>query len=251
MTDDNQQQQEDLDKDNKAPEATFSKDDISKIMKQNFHGQEHISELETETKGLRDKITDLEAEVTKRATMEEMMAEMRSTGYDSDSGVIAPQVDENALLAKLEQQMTARFTEQQATQQLEQNWTKSMSALEQKHGEGYESYVDERAKALDMTNDQMVQMAATAPKAFLDLMSASPSSQAAPTTSSSRTLFAEDTQTEALEYSKVAKLQRNIETDEGRKARELWTDVEWQKKHRTRMLDLAKTEGSNFGNIIR
>ncbi len=252
MTDDNQQQQEGSDQNQNAPEATFSKDDISDLLKQNSNGQQHISTLESETKQMRDQISDLQEEVSKRQTMEEMMAELRETPFnDTRTEPTASQVDENALLAKLGQQMSERLDTQQQEQTLQNNWNASMAALEQVHGEKYESYVDQRAKELDMSTDQIGQMAATSPKAFLDLMDTPTGTSAAPTTPSNRTTQSDPTDEAELSYSKIAKLQKNVNTDEGRLARETWNDPEWQKRQRDRMLAKARTEGSQFGNIIR
>lgn len=253
MSDDNQNQSTTGDDQSSQSNSAFSMDDIKKVMNENFHKQTHISTLEQENKEFRDKISALETQVQEVQSMKEMLAELRDTNSNyeqSQSGPTAPQVNETELLAQLEQKVFNKLTEQQQQAHLEQNWTQSMDALREQHGDKFEDYVASRAQTLGMSNEQVSQMAATTPKAFLDLMSVPNKSSTAPTIPGTRAPVSDPVSDQETEFDKVARLQKYIDTPEGREAREKWMDPIWQAQQRQRILEKAQDQGSQFGNRL-
>jgi len=231
---------------------TFSKDDFQKILKQNQHGQQFIDTLKSEKEQMADRLKALEEELQTKSSMEELLEQMRVQPNNPDQpGPTAPPVDESELLAKLEQQVFDKLTAQQQQAQQKQNWDSVVDALQAKHGEKYQDYVTTKAQELGLTQDQVIEMGATTPKALLGLMDVQSSTGPAPTRSSERAPNYDPLDLQETQYEKVARLQRNIETPEGREARQLWNDPTWQAQQRQRILDKARKEGSTFGNIIR
>lgn len=236
-----------------SAKLSFTKDEILNIVKSNQHGREHIGTLEEENKQYREQINKLQEELSASKSMSELMAELRETNIQSDpSGLTAPQVDENALLAKLEQQVFDRMNAQQQEAVLESNWNSVEGELRQKHGDRFDSYVSERASELGMSPEQMVQMGATTPQAFLQLMGGDRKSTVAPTTpSNERAPIGSGELTLDQQIAKVASAKKDLDTPEGRDANRLWKDPEWQRKMRQQIIDEAREKGSQFGNFIR
>lgn len=245
----NQPTAEQESKSDQTDSITLTKDEIEKILKQNTHGQDFIETLKEEKRELETKMEQLQQELQNRQSISELMEEVRNTNYNTDqSEPTAPQVDENALLAKLEQQVFDKLTRQQQEAALEENWSSVESQLREKHGERYDSYLTEQAKELGMSNEQLVQMGATTPKAFMRLMGENQSRGPAPTTSSERAPMSDPDQQRQTEFSNVARRMRDLDTPEGRDANRMWKDPQWQKQQRERILSRMQKEGSQFGN---
>ena len=228
---------------------TLTKDEISKILKQNTHGQDFIETLKQEKRELEEKMEQMQTELSNRQSISDLMEEVRNTNYNPDqSEATPPQVDESALLAKLEQQVFDRLTLQQQEAALEKNWNSVESSLRDTHGERYDAYMTERASELGMSTEQLVQMGATTPKAFMQLMGGEQSMSPAPTRSSERPPVSDPYQSQESEFSKVARQMKDLNTPEGRDANRLWKDPEWQKQQRERILARMNKDGSQFGN---
>ena len=252
MSDDNQNPSPDGDNQQAQPETIFSAEDVQKIMKENFHKQTHIGTIEGENKELRQKIEDLEKKVQESQSMEDFMAQMREQNYNPDQpGPTAPQVNENELLAKLEEQVFNRLTEKQQEAAYTANVEEVLSQLQEQHGPGYQDYMASKAKELGMTNEQVLQMAATAPKAMINLMSDSQKQAPAYTQSSERAPIGDSTIDVDQALSKVAaNLNDGFHTPEGRAARQTWNDPDWQRSMREQIINKARKEGSQFGNRL-
>ena len=217
---------------------TFTKDDLDKVMKENYHGRQHIQTIESENKTLRAELDQLKQQVSESQSLREMVEELRGTTYSTDesTGPTAPQFDENDILAKMEQRVFDALSQREQQAALEKNWSDVTTKLRDQHGEKFESYVAERARTLGMSEDQLVQMGATTPEAFMALMGQQQRNSAAPTLSSERAPIGDSSVEAEMEFARIAKLQKDLTTEEGRKAREMWNDKEWQKRQRERIL---------------
>ena len=133
------------------------------------------------------------------------------------------------------------MTYAQQVEQENQNWSTVESELRERHGEGWAAYVDERAQALGMTNDQMEGFAKTSPKAFMELVGGQ-TRTAQPTTGGVVPPQGGFDETEA-EFRKIAQARKDLSTEEGREANRLWQDPEWQKKYRMSILKDVENKG--------
>lgn len=228
---------------NKA-EPQFGQEDISKILKQNVHGQEHISKLETETATLRSQVTELQQDLANAKSVDDLISELKQDNENTTlTGTTSPQIDEEQLLAKLSEKVTAdmSYSQQQALEQ--ENWATVTSTLEEKHGSEYATYVDTRAKELGMNNSQIETLARSNPKAFLELISPGTVNRSAYTTPSNFAPQSNVDDKAQSDFSKVARLKGDLETPEGREANRLWNDPDWQRAQRVRILQEAEAEG--------
>lgn len=220
----------------------FGQEEIQTILKQNVHGQEHIKTLEGETTQLRDTITNLEQELANKKSMEEMIGDIQQQNYDPNSpGQTGPQLDETKLLEKVKEQVTAEMSFAQQMSIETSNMAEVQKELTEKHGTAYASYVDARSKELGMTNPQMEGLARINPRAFMELVSPG-QGRSYHTVPSQTSPQSSQEDVEAAEYKKIGKL-RKLHTEDGYEARRTWEDLDWQKKHRVRILETAKREG--------
>jgi len=250
MTEDNQQQvTPDAPKFGSGDQPTtpsFGQEDIEKMLKQNASAQDHIKELEGETKGYRQQINDLRDELAKSKSIDDLLEGMQQ---ENQPGPTAPQFDEQQLLSKLKEEVFRDLSAVQQESLEDQNWVNSKAQAEQKYGTGYASYVDAKALELDVPVEQMEQYARTSPKVFMELLSGSGTSTPSPTQGTQSQPMNIDADIEAR-FHKVATLRLDKRTPEGRQANDTWNDPEFQKQYRQHIMDKAKTKGSSFGNQI-
>lgn len=221
--------------------VTLSQEDIDSLKKSNSHAQEHIKRIEEENKQFREDLRNMQSELQKAATIDDLMTTYRQPESDDSPGTTSPQLDEEALLTKLKQEVFNDMSYAQQLDQENQNWDTVEAELKQRHGEGWASYVDERAQELGMTNDQMEGFAKTSPKAFMELVGGSTRS-AQPTQGSLIPPQGGMDDTEA-EMRRIAHARKDLSTAEGREANAKWQDPEWQKKYRASVLKDVDQKG--------
>tara|TARA_Y100000114_G_scaffold43216_1_gene38654 strand:- start:5220 stop:5984 length:765 start_codon:yes stop_codon:yes gene_type:complete len=238
------------DQEDKGTQATFTKEDLEKVLKQNINGQNHIKTLESETAEYKQQIAELQQQLEASKSLEEMMADLRDNEPTSPTGPTATQVDKASLLEELKSEVFAELTSQQQKDLQDKNWQQSVEALTAAHGDKYDVYVAERAGELDMSVDQLADLAKSSPKAFLDLVGVKSGGVIAPTTPSTRTLNLDTGPDLESDIRKTASLKKDLDTPEGRDANRKWKDPDWQRKMREEILEKAKKEGSQFGNRL-
>ncbi len=229
---------------NQSVEPQFGKEDIANMLKQNVNGQEHIKTLETETADLRTQVTALQQDLANAKSVDDLLDQLRLDNQNSDQpGQTVPPINEDQLLAKLSDKVAAdmSYASQQALEQ--DNWNAVESALKQRHGDSWNTYVDSRAKELGMNNAQATTLARSNPKAFLELVSPETGTRSAYTLPSGTTSQSNEADVAETEYASVVKLKQSLETPEGREANRKWSDQTWQQAHRLRILEKAKAEG--------
>lgn len=226
---------------NKEPQGvTLSQEDIDGLKKSNSHAQEHIKRLESENKEFKESLREMQAELAKAATIDDLMTTYRQPESDDSPGTTSPQLDEEALLTKLKQEVFNDMTYAQQLDQENQNWSTVEAELKQRHGEGWASYVDERAQELGMTNDQMEGFAKTSPKAFMELVGGQ-TRTAQPTTGG--VVAPQGGFDSEAEMRQIAQARKDLSTPEGRAANAKWQDPEWQKKYRASVLKDVDEKG--------
>jgi len=216
----------------------FDRDDLTAVLKQNHHAQEHIKRLEEEAKVYRAKMTEYESELSKAKTLEEML---EGTRGDNSAGPETPQVDTDAIVAQLKHELRAAEQEELEKKNLEV----AEEMLKQNYGTEYQKYVDERAAELGLDKDRMTAIAKTSPKAFAEMFNAS-EFKSAPTQGS---VLGTDSSVKDVDYSRVGK-ERWGKGEDAREARARWNDDSFQKNMRAKILQDAQSKGSTYGNQI-
>jgi DNA repair exonuclease SbcCD ATPase subunit len=225
--------------------ATFTKDDIEKVLNQNRHAQDHIRTLESETAQMRAELERMQAELAQARSIDDLLDVMRQQD-PNQPGPTAPQFDQERLIKTLKEEVFRDLTAaQQATVQV-QNWNKSIEMLRQRHGDGYSEYVTRRAQELNLPIEKMEDLAKTSPDAFMELVSTRGTTSAAPTTGSVVSPLRGAGDTDAM-YSKINTL-RFRNTPEGREAKRMWEDPEFQRQYRIHILTKMEKQGSSFSN---
>lgn len=235
-----------------TPEVKFGRDDVESLMKQNRDAQDFIKQLKDETASMRSEIKVLQEEVSKSKTIDELFDRYGQQNENTElTGQKTPQLDEQALLAKLKEDVFKDLSQAQQAELQQRNWNESVRLLKEKFGDGFATYVDTRANELGMSNSDIEAMARTHPKAFVELVGGgSKMRNPEPTRSSQSTLYSDPANDLEVRYARVSRLRRNITTEEGREAARQWSDPTFQDKYRQHILEKAQREGSQYGNAI-
>jgi len=226
----------------KNDESMASKDDLDKVLKQNQHGQQFIETLKAETSELREQVKQLQQDLSQSRTIDDLLSEIRQQNESYQPESTTPQVDENKLLEKLRSQVFADLSAQEQAKLQQENWQRSKSLLQERHGDGWASYVDSRASELDMTIEDLESLATTSPKAFIELVS--PGQQmnkgSVPPTQADSKGPSGPTDSFELRYRQIARLRKDLSTPEGREANQTWNDPQFQAEFRRRILKSSK-----------
>lgn len=218
----------------KETSASFNSDDVSKLARMNHDAQEFIKELKTETASMRDEIRALQSELAKSRTVDDLI-DLYGQQDQSEPGSKTPPVNEQELLAKLKAEVFQELSVEQQKAQEEANWQDSLKQAEARFGEKYDSYVDARAKDLGISINDMRSYARTSPKVFLELLGGSQKTpQASPTQSSQKAPMGSGETIEA-QYARLVRL-RKYDTDEGKEARRILSDPDFQQRYREHIL---------------
>jgi len=223
-------------------EVQFGKEDLSKILKQNANAQTHIKTLESETATLRNELQALRNELAKARTIDELLNDSRQSNDSGLTGSTTPQLDAQALLAKLKEDVFSELTQAQRQAVEAENWETSISTLKARYGDRYAAYVDSRARELDMSIDDMESLARTKPKAFMELVDKKGTGIPSPTIPSQRSALMGDVDMGA-QYSKLVRLKASS-GPEGREAAQMLADPGFQAQYRQYILDKARREGT-------
>ncbi len=141
--------------------------------------QQYIPQLKDENERLKAEIEAARAELSKRETVEEIIARFTANRQPVEATQTseAPKgLDEAAVQEMLQRTLTEREKQTLATQ----NMSSVRNALVSKFGDKAQEAVSAKAKELGMSMQQIDHLAATAPQAVLSWFQASPTSSAAP-----------------------------------------------------------------------
>lgn len=148
------------------------------------HSQEYIPQLKTQNEQYSAELERLKAELEKRASLEEQLAKFTTTRQPEPAEPTsepAKAFDENALQDMVQRTLNQERAKTAATQ----NLSEVRGALVAKFGDKAQEEVANRASALGLSMEQVDAMAATSPKALLQLFNASaPATTSAPQRSS-------------------------------------------------------------------
>jgi hypothetical protein len=199
------------------PKAVFGSDqgtstgaagniDLDKILTQNQHAQNHIKTLESETAAMRAEIQRLSEELNKSRSIDDLLNEMRQQQNSNQPGSTAPQIDQNQLLETLKAEVFNSLTQAQQQAVEQQNWAAATNALRERFGDGYATYVDQRATELNLHPKYLESLAKTSPTAFMELVAPKTSRSAAPTMGSQTAPLSADKDFDEM----AARLQSNV-----------------------------------------
>ena len=137
-------------------------EELEALRKRDGAAQAHIPELESENKELRDKVGELETNLTNATTMDEVLDRISTAGGSSDGNLDASTVS----------QIVGKVLDQRQTESKQKsNWTEVKAKLTDIYGDfkTAQTKVEERAMELDIEVDDATLMARNNPKAFLKL----------------------------------------------------------------------------------
>lgn len=221
---------------------TSSTPNIDELLKRDRNAQQHIKTLESETADMRRQIQELREQLEQSKSIEDYLEAMRQQDNTNSHGSTAPQLDTNQLLAQVKEEVFKELSAAQRAELEQRNWQETEQMLRQKFGERYGFYVDERAKELEMTTEEMESLAKTKPKLFMELVSG-PQKTGTPTPTKSSTMsFSASEDIESM-YARVSRARRDTSSPEGRDAARLWSDPDFQAKYRQHILEKARREG--------
>lgn len=229
----------------------FTAEEFEKLVSRNAHAQDFIKTLKTETAELREQVQALRSKVEHSRQMDDILEALQQRDENTNMpGQTTPQLDTTELLAQLKADVFNELSTAERQRLEEKNWTETQNLLQQQYGERYAYYVDERAKELDMTNDEMEDLARTKPKVFMELLGSQKKTSTSPTIPSQSSAPMSGAGDAGDYYAKINRLRRDLSTEEGRQAAKVWSDPEFQQKYRMYILEKAQKEGSQFGNYI-
>lgn len=120
------------------------------------HAQSHIQSLEST-------LEELRADLSKRVTLEEVVAQMRETQSQGTEAPLPPALDENKITELLEQKLTQR----EIAKMNSDNKAKVAASISQAFGEKAESVYNEKARQLGLTPTELNALAGRSPEAVL------------------------------------------------------------------------------------
>jgi uncharacterized protein YigA (DUF484 family) len=141
------------------------------LRKRDEAAQAHIERLERENAEARDKVVELQDNLSKATTLDEALERIQNQGESQQT------VDRTDVAQIVEEVLGQKQT--QTT--MDSNWNSVVASLTQTYGdwEAADLKVQERAKELDISIEDATRMAKQNPKAFLQLFDAQVSSNTA------------------------------------------------------------------------
>lgn len=230
-------------------ELTLSQEDIQKMLKQNANAQEMIKTLKEENAQYRGQLTDLQKDLENSRSFDDLISAMGTQDITTSlPESTAPQLDPKELLSQLKEEIFNDLTQAQVRSAQEANIQESLKAVKERFGDNYEQRLTELGSELGLSNEYMDQLAATSPKAFMQLVGGNKKvSDTQPEISSFRTTPNNSEST--YDYASIAK-QKGFDTPEARQANHLWNSPDFQERMRLDILKRASEKGSQFGNQI-
>jgi len=136
--------------------------DVEALRRRDEHAQAHIVRLESENKEARDKVADLERQLTNAKTIEDVLSRKNKSDGDGSTSV-----DPAQLVDAVEARLSAK--EQAKTQ--DTNWATVYEKVTEVYGEWTKANTEIMAKAkeLGMSTEAATELARRSPTAFYEL----------------------------------------------------------------------------------
>jgi chromosome segregation ATPase len=137
-------------------------DEIEALRKRDAAAQAHIEKLERENKEARDKVVELQDNLSKATTLDEALERIQNQG-DTQQETVG-EADVAQIVEKV-------LGQKQTQDTMDSNWNAVLSVLTETHGDWDTANlkVQERARELDISDKDASMMARQNPKAFLQL----------------------------------------------------------------------------------
>lgn len=215
---------------------------IDEILKRDRHAQEHIRKLENERKLDRERLDNLERELAKAKTIEDLMSWRRQGDYtDNDESTnrydASQKIDVDALVAKAADEAASRLAARERAQIERDNYMLALNTLKEKYGDHTDSKVDARAKELGVSVQYMAETAKSSPKAFFELMGEKEVRTPPPSSGT----------TTNLKGTSEPSVDDMLRVWKDPQARKTWTDPDFQKKLRTKILEEYRKKNNYQG----
>lgn len=214
-------------------DPSFTKDDIEKILKQNTNAQSFIEQLKSETSEMREQIKVLQEELSKARTIDDLFDKYGQ--HDSGPGPNTPPVNKQELLAELKADIFKEMSASEQKAKEEANWEESKRQAAERHGEKWDTYVDQRAKDLGISIQDMRTYARTSPKVFMELLGGQSQQKSSSPTQGSQRFAPQSGETVQDRYRRYIRI-RHMNTEEGRQAREMLNNPVFMEEYRLAIL---------------
>lgn len=160
--------------DSQGKERLFT--DVEDVQKSWQSSQDFIKDKVKKEQSLEARIQELEAQLNQSTKLDEALAQLQSK---EDSTVneeqqqqtteSTPQLDVEQLEAAVLEKVMGKLSESQKQEVYKNNQSESIDAAKAVFGESYESKLRERAKELDMSDEDIIKEAQSNPKRFKTL----------------------------------------------------------------------------------
>ena len=139
--------------------------------------QNFIKDTVSEKKSLEARIQELEASLNQSKKLEDALAELNQPKEETQvnepnqqqTTETTPQVDVEQLKQQIRDEVLGSLTQAQQQEVFSKNQTESIEAAMAVYGDSYEEKLRQRAKELDMTDEDIIREAQSSPKRFKEL----------------------------------------------------------------------------------
>lgn len=139
--------------------------------------QNFIKDTVSEKKSLEARIQELEASLNQSKKLEDALAELNQSKEETQvnepnqqqTTETTPQVDVEQLKQQIRDEVLGSLTQAQQQEVFSKNQAESIEAAMAVYGDSYEEKLRQRAKELDMTDEDIIREAQSSPKRFKEL----------------------------------------------------------------------------------
>lgn len=159
---------------------------VEEALKALKHSQEFIGNLISENKQFKEKISEIENEVEKRKSVEEIVESLYQRRNDSD-GRETPdpeRFDENTVLELVKRHIDSELSGRELENKRKENKSYVNKELFEKYGPETRNLVNAKLESVGLTIEQFEKLSAETPKVALALFNQSPTSGSSVTTGS-------------------------------------------------------------------
>jgi hypothetical protein len=176
--------------------------DVEALARGKHEADIHVQQVQREAAAARQRITELEAQLQERITIEEFMSELK-TPRDDASHVTTPDLIQPSVKPQSPDDIgaliDARLQEQRRNEQIQANLASVANTLQQTWGANWQQKLTERAKELNLSHKFLDDVAKESPQGFLNVVlpqtsapRSDPNNDLPPRTSISRSIPAQD-----------------------------------------------------------
>ena len=156
-------------------EGGLSIEEVEALVKRDSNAQEHIKNLEAETKGFRDRISALEAKDDETSIPDDLLDKLNKLESSDPNS--------NDLVERVTQAVTDDLSKREALQVQQENFKRVSQVVQSKFGENADVEMSKVAAENGMTLEGIIQMSHTNPKLVENLLGVASKSSSSQSTS--------------------------------------------------------------------